>query len=44
MNRWRFRAAYGTPAHFVLLFDASKVRVRGTRILPWYPPRRGSLY
>ena len=39
MNRWRFRAAYGTPAHFVLLFDASKGRVRGTMILPEEYPK-----
>ena len=41
---WRFREVYGNPAHFIVLFDASKGSVRSTMILPEYPPRRGSLF
>ncbi|MBE0612286.1 MAG: hypothetical protein IH604_01335 [Burkholderiales bacterium] len=41
---WRFREVYGNPAHFVVLFDASKGSVRSTMILPEYPRRRGSLF
>ena len=37
---WRFREIYGNPARFVVLFDASAGRVRGTMILPERDDRR----
>lgn len=41
---WRFREVYGNPAHFVVLFDATKGTVRSTMTLPEYPPRRRFLF
>lgn len=37
---WRFREIHGNPARFVVLFDASAGRVRGTMILPERDDRR----